>query len=171
MAHPTIELAAAFKVLNPQIGAVEQWIGALRSGQYKQGFGVLRDGDDLYDPMGVLADINSADWNWDAAEGAWGVDGESIYLKGDSVVEYLGCTGRTYHIESLTHAVADLSDEGNTFAQIAAILSDAMHRANREREELGSMLRGYDRQRRDELTMYEYRNLPPISAGDIFGRR
>lgn len=41
----------------------QKWLGALRSGQYQQGTGVLRDKFDRFCCLGVLCDVvNPADW-------------------------------------------------------------------------------------------------------------
>lgn len=43
-----------------------KWIQALRSGKYKQGFGVLR-GEDCYCCLGVLCDLNE-DTDWEVLD-------------------------------------------------------------------------------------------------------
>lgn len=41
--------------MNPEVK--EQWLAALRSGEYSQGIGVLRRADDTYCCLGVLTDL------------------------------------------------------------------------------------------------------------------
>lgn len=41
----------------------EKWIAALKSGEYKQGTGCLRDADDNYCCLGVLGDIAGLEWS------------------------------------------------------------------------------------------------------------
>lgn len=47
-------------------GLKAKWIEALRSGEYKQGYGALRDDDDTFCCLGVLCDVIDPDlWNED----------------------------------------------------------------------------------------------------------
>lgn len=40
----------------------QKWVDALRSGKYKQGEGLLRDKNDHYCCLGVLADVMGMEW-------------------------------------------------------------------------------------------------------------
>lgn len=61
--------------MNPEIKA--KWLTALRSGEYKQGVGYLRQADNTYCCLGVLADIA-------VKEGVC----EAPFLKSDSLVPH-----------------------------------------------------------------------------------
>jgi hypothetical protein len=58
--------------MNPEIKAM--WVAALRSGEYKQGKGVLRTRDNCFCALGVLADVAAkrgvAEWHIDD-DGDW----------------------------------------------------------------------------------------------------
>lgn len=52
--------------MNPELK--QQWVKALRSGEYKQGIGVLRSMDDHFCCLGVLCDVVNPE-GWASPEG------------------------------------------------------------------------------------------------------
>jgi hypothetical protein len=64
----------------------DKWVEALRSGKYKQGREVLRNGDNEFCCLGVLADVNGQQWSETPEEYGRGTRYRLIY--GGSVAIY-----------------------------------------------------------------------------------
>jgi hypothetical protein len=90
-----------------------RWLAALRSGEYRQGRGRLRDGDGdvyAYCCLGVLADLIDSE-GWDGCDNSW--KGRMSYLP-ESLAAGL--------IQPETEALAVLNDSGASFAAIADVI-------------------------------------------------
>lgn len=97
----------------------KQWVAALRSGQYAQGQGCLRDGGSFC-CLGVLCDLHSTATN----KGQWG-DGEyhtasdsDCNVPTDDVCEWAGLRENNPEISDCV-TLAEMNDEGASFAEIA----------------------------------------------------
>jgi hypothetical protein len=108
------------EMMNPEVKAA--WVAALRSGEYRQGQGGLRAGDEFC-CLGVLCDLKGDDW-------IAGHNNDEVYgysLRGvfdmppASVYSWAGCNlaAAKVTIDGVTKPVADHNDEGATFAEIA----------------------------------------------------
>jgi len=124
----------------------ERWLQDLRSGEFKQGKGVLRTKSDEFCCLGVLCNIIDPNaWegtvsHWvDQAENEYGGKGADveayIYPQPLSPTEDLG--GEVLHTflsskflqevglkKSLAHALAELNDEGNSFEALAEMIEE-----------------------------------------------
>lgn len=92
-----------------------QWIKALRSGEYKQGRQRLRSSKEEFCCLGVLCDIGlDTDWVLDAARGDWGISRrETFGMPSDLDLQALG-------LPSLAAwDLARLNDGGRPFSEIA----------------------------------------------------
>lgn len=79
--------------MDPEVRA--KWTAALRSGEYEQGTGTLRDANDRYCCLGVLCDVAGMNWSAMQEEGVYMVEGcydyppaeliESVKLTDDRV--------------------------------------------------------------------------------------
>jgi len=85
-----LELAALLQTVRFSETAIDEWIAALKAGEHKFGYGSLRDGEDRFSALGVLADINGCAWEWDENERAWGTAGECFLLDETHFREYVG---------------------------------------------------------------------------------
>lgn len=98
---------------------VEQWIMALRSGQYKQGKHRLRNDRDEFCCLGVLADIsNCAEWVSHEVRGPMcQFDNESTALEstwpGDLIEKVTGMD------KKFLYSLMGENDSGRTFEEIA----------------------------------------------------
>lgn len=108
-----------------------QWVAALRSGDYVQGRGVLRDNEDRFCCLGVLCDLAERDGAVRLLGGldhmSYGVDAEDsdAFILPESVREWSGLSGhhgdlRDHHYETLVEA----NDQGEPFGIIADIIED-----------------------------------------------
>lgn len=106
---------------------MEQWVSALRSGEYEQGFNVLRESTDLRESfccLGVLCDLHRQS----AGGGAWTCDG---YQSGKNwnaevptgeVVSWAGLREPNPAIAG-RKMISDLNDgEGKSFSEIADLI-------------------------------------------------
>jgi len=99
-----------------------KWLSALRGGEYEQGRGRLRNSDNHYCCLGVLADIAGKAWSPLAAPDAdcYALAGVTLATSADAVGylpdEYLDEFGiAVYHQQEL----ALMNDSGKSFALIA----------------------------------------------------
>lgn len=131
-------LSSALTVLEPAEMEFKAWIAAMRSGAYRHGFGLLRDGDDAYDPFGVLAAINAADFVWDGGQNAYTVGGTCDFLPTTMLLTWLRCATRgnlrtgTF-VESFVSEVARLSDGAAGFDELCGPLTEAFEAARARR--------------------------------------
>lgn len=97
----------------------EQWIPALRSGQYEQGVGKLHDKDNRFCCLGVACDLLKDKLSLEVREGtcSYKYDYSEVYLP-EAVENYIGL------IDTSQDELANLNDTGNTFNQIADALED-----------------------------------------------
>jgi len=96
--------------MNPEIKT--KWVTALRSGEYKQTKGKLREyGRKRFCCLGVLADINGAKWS--TAGNSWGVGKPAEWNEG----EYYG-HGTGLRLTSALKLV-EMNDSGKSFLEIA----------------------------------------------------
>lgn len=136
------EVASSLNVLQPDDMLLEQWIGAMNSGAFKFGFGVLRSGSDEYDPFGVLASISGLEFRWDDGEAAWAIDGDAIFLKPAFAAEALGIrhhedlvkSGVYDRIKNFQDTLLLFADGVGSFSEIADLLMRGRARAKEERE-------------------------------------
>ncbi len=106
----------------------KQWVAALRSGQYKQGTGQLRQGD-KFCCLGVLCNLHAQAHPGIAAAQREldGYLGEDVFLP-KQVQEWAGMkndngSGVSSPLYQNT-SLAELNDYGYTFTQIAKIIED-----------------------------------------------
>lgn len=106
-----------------------KWLEALRSGKYKQGRNLLRNGD-KYCCLGVLCDIDGAEWKLlrpglettytasgrDAFEGN-SCGKETALLSTERMLK-IGIRGE------ITNECIKMNDDGNSFAEIADWLEE-----------------------------------------------
>lgn len=135
--------------LSPSQPLWEFWIGQLRNGPYEYGFGVLRDGADRYDPMGILAEINDVDWVYDEAEGAYAVAGEVDFLPTDQIRSYLGIPRHVSDekITQFANILAELTDSETSHVNVANALYYAQQRGSARRSQLEGALSQFQRER------------------------
>jgi hypothetical protein len=141
--HGTIQaLISAFNVLRPDNHVIETWIGALNSGAYQFGFGLLRDGEDRYDPMGVLAATQVVDWTWEESEGAWAFEGSVDFLPGHVVVRLLGSSIPTSMQadwgQGLSQTITEFNDGVSDFLPTVTLIKQAFehHRAQSDKRRI-----------------------------------
>lgn len=108
--------------MNPSIK--QAWIEALRSGEYKQGTGCLRE-DDRYCCLGVLVDlhIKKHDLEWEKLGEDYHFDGSAATLPA-VVLEWAGL-----HIDNPTVnglALATWNDSGESFQWIADLIEETL---------------------------------------------
>lgn len=106
------------------------WLEALRSGDYDQGIGCLRDTDDQFCCFGVLCDLYATKnddlnrWRYTQKHGPVEYDGEwnfpPRYVK---VWAGLAATADEY-IPSMNTSLAQLNDAAYTFNYIADIIEE-----------------------------------------------
>src|SRR5678815_494059 len=110
--------------MNPVVK--EQWLAALRSGEYKQGRGALRQGDDTFCCLGVLCDLAVKN----------GVIPEPTYIDVGHRYTYVNSSGAlpipvidwaevdspTVSIGLIDSELAEENDRGLTFLQIADLI-------------------------------------------------
>ncbi len=113
--------------------AKKQWIAALRSGEYKQGFGAMHRDDGTFCPLGVLCDIE-IDGDWEEVDRPtiyslpfgnrrvikettwWEIEGERLYPP-RNLLKRLGLSSQD------TRRITWLSDaERRPFDLIAAVI-------------------------------------------------
>ena len=106
----------------------ENWLSALRSGDYKQTQLKLHT-DDGFCCLGVLCDLYGKEHNveWDLVED----EDHSYYEFQDkeshlpsSVMEWAGVEGQNPDIDNGTETLATLNDTGCTFEEIADIIQE-----------------------------------------------
>lgn len=95
---------------------------ALRSGEYRQGMGMLRTKDNEFCCLGVACDLyakeNGLDWQ-EIADGSWKFNGYRNYLPSE-VASWLGID-RWGDFNQET-ALSSMNDAGATFEEIADII-------------------------------------------------
>jgi len=101
------------------------WIEALRSGQYKQGDGQLRDDDDKFCCLGVLCNLHAQAHPWDARQ----EHDPTSYLSEDSfpsatVLRWAGLTMNNPSIQYKNEEtdLATVNDNGASFKRIARLI-------------------------------------------------
>lgn len=111
--------------------ALGNWIGALRSGDYKFGFGLMRSDEDLYDAFGVLAAISVVAWTWDEQEGAWSVDGEVYAPKTKMLADWLGVPWNKdtqkvvpHFLGLLIDFITEAGDSASSFEDVAYLIDE-----------------------------------------------
>lgn len=140
-----IQQAASFvNIMKPDPMLFELWISALASGDYKFGFGLLRSGEDEFDPFGVLAAISQPDWRWNDREGGWAIADDAIYVQPRLVAEWLalkppaGLKGarELSLVESFQAQVIRLADGSSSFGDVVELLRQGVVTAAREKRRL-----------------------------------
>lgn len=116
--------------MNPEVK--QMWLDALRSGEYKQGRGVLRTPDDEYCCLGVLCDLHSkvtreADWENDEGWNYIQFDEEAPF----AVMEWAGLDAQDPKV--LGNPISTYNDgwesrkiEPHSFEQIADLIEEAL---------------------------------------------
>ena len=100
----------------------EKWLEALRSGEYKQGRGALRNKDDEYCCLGVLCDVVKGS---DGVQMSWADDG-NLWTLGSFIgyppprVMYLADLNSGQVLQLITRN----DDWGNTFEEIADYIEE-----------------------------------------------
>jgi len=130
------EVASCISMMAPDEILMESWIGALNSGEFKFGYGVLRSGEDEYDPLGVLAALGCPEWTWNEDEGAWEINGNAYDIPADQVASWLGVpadsglrTAMKEVIERFSGVIVKASDGAKSHADIAKLLTAGIQRA------------------------------------------
>jgi hypothetical protein len=140
-----IQHTASFvNIMKPDPMLLELWISAMASGDYKFGFGLLRSGEDEFDPFGVLAAISQPDWRWDDREGGWAIADDAIYVPPNLVSEWLslkppaGLKGGTELtvVETFQAQVIRIADGSSSFAEVVELLRQGVVTAAREKRRL-----------------------------------
>lgn len=119
--------------MNPDIKS--QWLTALRSGEYGQGRGVLRDEFDNFCCLGVLCDLASQDGvgEWEIIPGRnynrfVGKGRQaSVSFPPGWVLEWAGIDndgyiGQFFPVDGEEASLVDLNDDGMSFTQIADVI-------------------------------------------------
>ncbi|AXQ68741.1 hypothetical protein HOU00_gp384 [Caulobacter phage CcrPW] len=132
----TTELSSLYNLIKPCDSAWVMWAGALTSGAYLGGVGVLRSGDNTYDPMGVLAAVNDVDWTWDERDEAWAFEGEVYTLPAARIKEWLDAKGSNLpdRLAELQKVLQRESDNGSTLAQLGEAMLEGKALAEREHQ-------------------------------------
>lgn len=131
-------------MITPKLHPVvkDQWLKALRSGDYKQGRRMLRSGKDEYCCLGVLCDLHSKDTWYPAEEGNWGhLDPSRTGLPSNQVLRW-SCAGEpvetlfvnggdaqkyvTMTLDQSPYGLAALNDAGATFEEIANVIENLL---------------------------------------------
>jgi hypothetical protein len=97
-----------------------KWVEALRSGDYQQTTGTLRDGDSFC-CLGVLCDISGAG-RWEPVERASARPHLHQYVIGENYnQQYLPAALKAPNglSDNIVDPLMDMNDSGNTFKQIA----------------------------------------------------
>jgi hypothetical protein len=93
----------------------QKWVGALRSGKYKQGYNCLRNRQDGFCCFGVLCDvINPGGWNQDSC-GFYSFS-ESSGLPPQHIQDEVGIPKPAIGV------LVEMNDYGDSFEQIAAYI-------------------------------------------------
>lgn len=88
-----------------------KWIAALRSGNYTQGRGMLRNCDNEFCCLGVLAEITAPD-KWLKDSGEWLYQDNSYFLDDD----FADSLGLPYGAQD---ELSTMNDEGESFSNLA----------------------------------------------------
>jgi hypothetical protein len=85
----------------------KKWVAALRSGEYLQGTGQLKNADGEYCCLGVLCEISGGEWVYDPFDGDLDPEPYKVYVGGgftsndelfsDGVAEYFGLSTDAQH--------------------------------------------------------------------------
>lgn len=137
----TTEIGSLYNLIRPCTSAWQLWANTLVAGVYSSGSSVLRDGDNAYDPMGVLAAIQDTDWTWDDREEAWACEGHIYTLPPARIALWLGVTHRVHdqHLNNLQAVLQKAADNGATLPSIGACLLEGQAFAEREKHRLDSV--------------------------------
>lgn len=118
---------------------VTAWVRALRSGEYEQGQGQLRDLDDKFCCLGVLCDLAvkaGVDVKVQADKSSYSYDGHGDFPP-PAVGDWIGvdvavpfyekpetetCDAKGCGCCVETHTLAELNDDGMSFEQIAEVI-------------------------------------------------
>ena len=101
-----------------------KWVAALRSGEYTQGYGRLRDSDNKFCCLGVLCNLHAQAHPEIAAKqtdpgrymGELGIPHDSVFIWAGMGVNKVD---RTVEIDIYKSSIAQHNDAGRTFAEIA----------------------------------------------------
>jgi hypothetical protein len=117
---------------NEVIERRKRWVASLRSGEFKQGTGCLKDNNDKYCCLGVACEI----YRRETSDGEWlplannyefksHVDEFDTVILTPAVVEYFGLKCENPKIKnSLRYTLAELNDKGFSFEQIANVIEE-----------------------------------------------
>jgi hypothetical protein len=112
--------------MNPEVKT--RWVAALRSGEYRQGDGCLRNIADEFCCLGVLCDVHEV--------GGWHLDGgrEFTYAGYDNELpppdlkEWAGLDWQSTYvvIDGVLNTLYHHNDNGRTFAEIADAIEEQL---------------------------------------------
>jgi len=88
--------------------------------------------------MGVLAEINDADWGYDTDEEAYTIDGEPMHLPPGRARQYLGIGQDVHHqtVVAFITAMGELADRLVSHQEFATALRQAIDRERYRRQRL-----------------------------------
>lgn len=102
-----------------------RWVKALRSGKYKQGRGLLKQGDEFC-CLGVLCDLHSSAMGVPTLRWTkFDLYGREGFVLPKRVVKWAELEGTNPEFdteEDITMVLAELNDSGQTFIQIADLI-------------------------------------------------
>lgn len=145
--------AAALSVMRADPLLIEAWIGALSSGAYPFGHGLLRSDEDQMDAFGVLIEMNdTSGWSWDPEEGAWSYAGDCYEVAPQTVLNWLIADERvradSYLRDSvirLINEVQKVNDGASSFAPVVRLLRDANEKAKQDAQRRQDDMRALSR--------------------------
>lgn len=128
-----------FASVKPHERFLADWLAGLRNGGYAFGYGALRDFDDRFDALGVLAEVNDADWR--EGDDGYEIEGDGLNLSPALVRRYLGLEDVSEKtIEAFLDLVTAQSDGATSHRATADWLETSFKRAGRLHEDYQTLL-------------------------------
>ena len=113
-------------MMNPEIK--EEWLAALRSGEYEQGQCQLRTEDNAFCCLGVLSDImtkKNPDIHWIRDKNIWKIIDDSG-CSGEILTDRIASAAGLAHLDPRLHGtkLSSMNDSGYTFEHIANVIEE-----------------------------------------------
>lgn len=136
------EIAAVINTVVPDEMILLNWIGAMRSGDYNFGFGLMRSDEDSYDAFGVLAAISVVEWVWNETDGAWSVEGQVYAPTPVMVARWLGVRSHAAAVDAgvltftgnMIDRINEVNDSAASFDVLAKLLEDSLDHALKSKQ-------------------------------------